>query len=227
MKNRFLIAAALFVTAYFIQECGNKNNTATKNDMDSPMTHKMQNDSMNSRKIQMDNAMMQSISRTMSKMNNMKMTGDFDLDFANMMIIHHQAAIDMSEVEISKGTDAKMKTMAQNIVSAQNSEIDQLQHFINNYKMPEGKKMNEEMHNELGKTMKAMMDEMNNVKMTGNSDKDFVMLMIPHHESAVKMAKDELSHGKQNEVKKMAQKMINDQTKEINDFNAWLSNLNK
>jgi len=223
MKNKILIATALFFNAYFLLSCDNTNNKTTKNEMDSSMTHKMENDSMNSGKMQMDNGMMQSLSSTMGKMNEMKMTGDFDLDFVNMMIIHHQAAIDMSEVEIAKGTDTQMKTMAQNIVTAQKAEIEQLHQVVKNYKMPEAKKMKVEMNNELGETMKAMMDKMNNMQMTGNTDKDFAMMMKPHHESAVKMAEDELSHGKQPEVKKMAQKMIVDQSKEISDFKAWLS----
>ncbi len=60
-----------------------------------------------------DNDMMQSMSRTMDKMKEMKMTGDFDADFAGMMIMHHQAAIDMSEVEVNKGADTQIKTIAQ------------------------------------------------------------------------------------------------------------------
>ena len=89
--------------------------------------------------------------------------------------------------------------------------------------MPEAKEMNAEMHSELGETMKGMMDKMNNMQMTGNTDKDFAMMMKLHHESAVKMAEDEISHGKKSELKKMAQKMIADQSKEISDFKAWLS----
>ncbi len=222
MKNKILIATALFFNAYFLQSCDNTNNT-TKNEMDSSMPHMMQDDSMNSGKMQMDNGIMQSLSSTMGKMNEMKMTGDFDLDFVNMMIIHHQAAIDMSEVEIAKGTDTQMKTMAQNIVTAQKAEIEQLHRFVKNYKMPEVKKMNGEMHHELSETMKDMMDKMNNMQMTGNTDKDFAMMMKSHHEGAVKMAEDELSHGKQYEIKKMARKIITDQNKEIIDFKAWLS----
>ena len=224
MKKKILIVTALFVSAYLLQSCDNANNGTTKNELDSSMSNMAQNDSMNSDKMQMNNGMMQSMSSMMGKMDQMKMTGDFDLDFANMMIMHHQAAIDMSEVEIAKGTDEQIKTMAKNIIKAQNAEIEQIQAFIKNYKMPEAKKKNEEMHNELGKTMKAMMDKMNNIHMTGNADKDFVIMMIPHHESAVTMAEDELTHGKQLGLKKMAQKMISDQSKEINEFKAWLSN---
>ena len=222
MKYKILIATALIFNAYFMLSCDSAENKTIKKETDSSMTHKMQNDSMNSGKMDMD-GMMQTLSGTMSKMKEVKMTGDFDLDFANMMIIHHQAAIDMSEVEIEKGTDAQLKTMAKNIVNAQKVEIEQLHQFVKSYKMPEAKEMNAEMHSELGETMKGMMDKMNNMQMTGNTDKDFAMMMKLHHESAVKMAEDEISHGKKSELKKMAQKMIADQSKEISDFKAWLS----
>jgi len=60
---------------------------------------------------------------------------------------------------------------------------------------------------------------------TGNADKDFLMMMIPHHESAVTMGEDELSHGKNLELKKMAQKIIEDQSKEIKQFEAILAKM--
>ena len=222
MKNKILIATALFVSAYFLQSCSNSTNDKSKDGMDSSMSHMSANDSMNSA-MKMDNEMMKSMIGTMGKMDNMKMTGDFDLDFANMMVIHHQAAIDMSEVEIAKGKDEGMITMAKNIITAQKAEIEQIQRFVKNYKMPEKKMESGEMHNELGTTMKAMMDEMNGMQMTGNVDKNFAMMMIPHHESAVTMAEEEIGHGKQLELKKLAQKIIADQNKEINEFKAWLS----
>lgn len=140
MKNKILIAAVLFVSAYFLQSCNNSTNNTSKNEMDTSMSSMAQNDSMSSGKMQKDNGMMQSMNSTMSKIKDMKMTGDFDLDFANMMIMHHQAAIDMSDVEIAKGTDAQIKTMTQNIITAQKAEIEQMQQFIKNYKMPEAKK---------------------------------------------------------------------------------------
>jgi uncharacterized protein (DUF305 family) len=71
-------------------------------------------------------------------------------------------------------------------------------------------------------TMNKMMDKMKGMEMTGNHDKDFVMMMIPHHQSAVEMANNELSHGKKFEIKKMAQKIMEDQNKEIKEFEDWL-----
>ena len=76
----------------------------------------------------------------------------------------------------------------------------------------------------LSKSMQDMMDKMHNLQMTGNTDKDFVVTMIAHHESAVAMAEDELKYGKQRVLKTTAQKVIADQSKEITDFKAWLVN---
>ena len=58
--------------------------------------------------------------------------------------------------------------------------------------------------------------------MTGNTDKDYVMMMIPHHKSAVKMAGTELSNGKLAALKNMATKMVEDQNNEIKEFQLWL-----
>ncbi len=58
--------------------------------------------------------------------------------------------------------------------------------------------------------------------MTGNPDRDFAMMMIPHHQGAIDMAKVLLQHGKDSELKKMAQETIPKQEKEIADLKRWL-----
>ena len=213
MKNNILFALFLFPGTYVLQSCNNAANDESKNKIDSSAY----NDSMHTSK--MKNAMTLSMSRTMDKMHDLKMTGDFDLDFANMMIMHHRAAIDMSETEIVRGTNEQVKTIAKSIITAQNAEIAQLEAFIKNYQVPATKTKTADRQN----MMTDMMDKMNNMELTGNTDTDFIMLMIPHHEGAVKMAEDELTHGKQPELKKMAQKMIVDQNKEIDQFKTWLA----
>ena len=68
---------------------------------------------------------------------------------------------------------------------------------------------------------KKMMDAMMSMKPSGDADKDFAMMMIPHHQGAIDMAEVELKYGKDAELKKMAQKIIDAQRKEIKEFEEW------
>lgn len=207
MKNKFFITSLLFMSASLYSY---DDNLDTRSSM-SQMSHHS-----------MDNGLMQAMSKMMMQMNNMKMVGDFDVDFAKMMIMHHQSAIDMSEAELSKGQDEKIKSIARKMIDTQKSEIKQLQDIIqNNQPIQAG---NTGSHNELMETMKSMMNQMHYMQMTGDIDKDFATMMIIHHAAAIKMAKEELSHGKQAGLKKIAEKMIKDQNKDINEFQSWLSN---
>ena len=56
-------------------------------------------------------------------MSSAPMTGNPDLDFAVMMIPHHQGAIDMAKVELRYGTDSRLRRLAQEIIVTQQSEI--------------------------------------------------------------------------------------------------------
>ena len=68
---------------------------------------------------------------------------------------------------------------------------------------------------------KTMMKDMD-VAYTGNPDVDFRTHMIPHHKGAVAMAKVAVAHAKDPATKAMAQKIIDDQEKEIGEMEAWL-----
>lgn len=51
------------------------------------------------------------------------MTGNPDVDFADMMIPHHQGAVEMAKVELQYGTDSRLRRLAQEIIVTQQSEI--------------------------------------------------------------------------------------------------------
>ena len=73
------------------------------------------------------------------KMTSMPMSGDPDVDFAMMMRIHHQGAIDMANAELSGGKDAQMKKMAKAIIAAQKKEIAQFDAYLSKQGHPADK----------------------------------------------------------------------------------------
>jgi len=66
----------------------------------------------------------------MKNMESMKMSGDTDRDFATMMKVHHQGAIDMAQMELQSGKDAKMRAMAKRIIKAQQKEIKEFDQWL-------------------------------------------------------------------------------------------------
>lgn len=69
--------------------------------------------------------------------------------------------------------------------------------------------------------MHDMMVGMHQSMPTGNTDVDFVRMMLPHHQAAVDMAKTELQYGKDPELKALATDIVAAQDKEIAMMKAW------
>ncbi|MET3115758.1 uncharacterized protein (DUF305 family) [Pedobacter sp. CG_S7] len=165
------------------------------------------------------NQMMSIMHIMMEKMMTMQKTNDPDNDFAMMMKMHHQGAIDMSNDELKSGDDALMKKTAQMIIDAQTEEIAQLTFFLNSHpahaNVPE-----------LGMQQMANMERSGKITdlqiINGDIDHDFAMLMIQHHQSAIENASLELIYGQEESMKSLAKNIITAQDKEIKDLHAWI-----
>jgi uncharacterized protein (DUF305 family) len=74
--------------------------------------------------------------------------------------------------------------------------------------------------------MKAMQpsdQQMKAMKETGNTDRDYAMMMRAHHQGGIAMSQLELQNGKDPAMRKMAQKIMNSQKKEMAQFDKWLN----
>ncbi|MGI8569122.1 MAG: DUF305 domain-containing protein [Methylocella sp.] len=70
-------------------------------------------------------------------------------------------------------------------------------------------------------SMQGMQDAMKGMTPTNDPNKDFVMMMKPHHQAAVEMAEIYLKYGTDPMLTKMAKDIISSQKKEIAEMNAW------
>jgi uncharacterized protein (DUF305 family) len=77
--------------------------------------------------------------------------------------------------------------------------------------------------NEMMKIMHANMDEMMAMQMPNDPDNAFAMMMKVHHQGAINMGNKELQSGDDATMKDMAQKIITDQTAEIQQLTDFLN----
>jgi uncharacterized protein (DUF305 family) len=72
-------------------------------------------------------------------------------------------------------------------------------------------------------SMQKMQQDMMGKPLSGNTDQDFVSMMIPHHQGANDMARVELQLGKDPLLRRMARGIIAAQEKEIHEMQQWQS----
>lgn len=150
---------------------------------------------------------------------------DADMSFAQMMIPHHQQAIDMATMAGKKATDAKVKDLATRIEGAQDPEIEKMNTMLEQW----GASMDESMPgmDHGGMSMPGMMteEEMNKLEKASGAefDKMWIQMMIKHHKGAIDMANTELKSGSNADAKALAQQIIDAQQAEIDEMQGMLT----
>jgi len=214
MKTNTLIIGVLALTLS-VSACQN-NASKTETDHSS-----MDSNDMDMGSMSMNSGMQSGMDKMMTDMHQMEMTGNIDNDFAMMMKSHHQAAIDMSQVELDSGKDDELKKIAQKIIDAQKSEIIELQTFLDNHKNPAKNydpAMKEKGFSKVMDQNMTMMMDMPKMDESSSTDKHFVQMMIPHHQGAIMMAEGFVQFGKDPGLIAIAKKIITDQKMEIEQF---------
>ncbi len=144
----------------------------------------------------------------------------FDIAWMSQMIEHHKGALEMAKAELKDGKDARVKKAAQSIVNDQSREIKQMTDWLKSwYNAKPDAKQKALMRADLNPMLDGLMEDMN---MSSNPDKIFLERMIPHHQSAVEMGKMALKKAARPELKTFAQNVIDVQTREIKQYQAWL-----
>jgi len=141
---------------------------------------------------------------------------DADVIFAQMMIPHHQQAIEMSDIALdpNSGASAAIVALATQIKGAQDPEISQMKNLLTTW----GKSMEMgSMHHSSMMGGMLSLEEMDTLGQLKGAefDKAWAKGMIAHHEGAIAMANEVLANGKNSEILALANAVVSGQSAEI------------
>lgn len=161
--------------------------------------------------------------RMMGNPDNSGMMGDADRRFIEQMIPHHQGAIDMANIALTKAEHTEIKQLANNIKSDQTREISQMREFykrVYGTEVPESSGM---MGSGRGMGRGGMMGETDLTQLENAKpfDKAFIEEMVPHHRMAIMMSQMLLRNTNNQEMLELAESIIKSQNEEINQMQEW------
>ncbi|MGC0250457.1 MULTISPECIES: DUF305 domain-containing protein [unclassified Pseudactinotalea] len=153
------------------------------------------------------------------------MHNDEDTMFAQMMIIHHEGAIEMADLAQEQADSEEVRSIGERISAAQDPEIKQMTSWLETWgeeTSPAGgmEGMDHGMDME-GMSQEEAMAELESLS-GAEFDQRFLELMIAHHRGAVDMAQAELDGGENPQALELAQKIIDDQQAEIAEMEQML-----
>jgi len=215
MKRTFLLAG--FITILLACNNNSKNNAANSDSSNHAAHNEISSHATNQSTV---NLITQTMDNMMYEMHDAKSTGNNDIDFAVMMLEHHKGAVEMSKVEVGRGNSPELKAFAQKVIDDQNKEIGFMQEFISRAAKTTSSN-SADFQKALHHSMIAMMGD--NTTIYNDIDKDYAAQMIPHHQSAVDMAKAYLQFGQEKSLTTLCKNIITSQEKEIDWLKEWLA----
>jgi uncharacterized protein (DUF305 family) len=152
-----------------------------------------------------------------------------DTTFAQMMIIHHEGAIEMAELAMTSASTEDVRTLGERIAAAQGPEIDTMSGWLDAWDedQPDEADMTGMGHSGMemdGMDQETVMAELSGL--TGPAvDRRFLELMIDHHRGAITMAEVQRAEGMNPDAIQLAGTIIDAQTAEITEMDNLLRSL--
>ncbi|MFD5918072.1 DUF305 domain-containing protein [Kitasatospora sp. NPDC058201] len=143
-----------------------------------------------------------------------------DVMFAQMMIPHHRQAVEMAQLAATRAADPRVKEVAAKIAATQDPEIATMTKWLTDRSRPTAAAMNH--GGASGMTTTTDMDKLKAASGT-EFDRQFLTLMIEHHNGAVRMAAEEAAKGGDAELKRLAETIKQGQTAEVATLQKMLT----
>lgn len=151
-----------------------------------------------------------------------------DIAFAQLMIPHHEQAVEMADIALERQTSPEVKALAEQIKGAQDPEIEQMSGWLTTWGAP--REMASDMDHGSkhgGMSMAGMMSDDDMAALAAASgaefDQKWLTMMIAHHEGALTMAQAVLGTTSDTQVRALAEAVVAGQKAEIVDMKALLN----
>ncbi|WP_199423474.1 DUF305 domain-containing protein [Actinotalea solisilvae] len=154
---------------------------------------------------------------------------DADTQFAQMMVVHHEGAIEMAELAVERGGSEEVRALGERIAAAQGPEIDTMTSWLEAWgeEAPAGMDMGGMDHGDMqmdGMDQEMVMGQLSDL--TGAEfDRRFLELMIEHHRGAISMSEQHREEGRNPEAIQLSGDIIDAQTTEIAEMTDLLATL--
>jgi len=152
-----------------------------------------------------------------------------DVEFAQMMIVHHEGAIVMANLAVRSAGTEEVKGLGERISAAQGPEIEEMDSWIQAWgeESPADANMEGMAHGGMdlgGMDQDGAMAELDGATGT-DFDRRFLELMIEHHRGATEMSETQLTAGENPQALELAQTIIDAQKAEITEMERMLQTL--
>jgi uncharacterized protein (DUF305 family) len=140
-----------------------------------------------------------------------------DERFIDAMVPHHQGAIAMAEIALKNAEHEEITQLSRNIISTQKAEIQELE------SIKEEEFGTSQVPMEMGQEQMQSMGMMDPQELANKElfDKAFIDAMIPHHQSAIEMARIASGKSENPQIKELAENIVSAQQKEIEQMQVW------
>lgn len=139
----------------------------------------------------------------------------FEINFMKDMIDHHAAAVRMSQICLRRAVHEQLRTMCQKMINDQTREIERMQNWLINW-------YDIKYQPHIEGEAQQMIRHLANYHKGTKFEIHFMHMMIMHHSMAIEMAQTCLTDAYHQRLLNLCQKMIETQTAEIQQMQAWL-----
>lgn len=152
---------------------------------------------------------------------------DSDISFAQLMIPHHQQAVEMADLALSRTTSPEVQQLAEQIKAAQGPEIEMMSMWLQGWGAPMEMGEDHSGHDMGDMEMSGMMstDDMQSLADAQGADFDrmWLEMMIAHHQGAMSMAEQVKGASSNPDVTKLASAVMTEQQAEIDTMENLLA----